>query len=724
MSETKITAQPLAPNLIAAALSALVAVAFAGSFGSLVFGGPLEPFVGRAVLAALVGCIVINVGLSLRSSFYFTIGGPEANPSAIIAFTLAAISGEILHEPGATPLQLVPTALAFLFLSATGCGIVLYAFGQCRWGRYVRYIPHPVVGGFLASTGYLLIAGACKMLTGQPLGLHTPGAIAGLHPLAWITALVVAVSLFVLSRRVHHFLVIPGVLIGAMVGFHLARVACGLDVTAARELGMLLAPLQVGEWTHAGNFPYREIRWDLLFHHGKDFAAMTTVAIITALLNTTSLELASGIESDADRELKSLGLANLLVGVCGGMVSVNSFSRSILNRNAGANSPWATRGCAALILAIMLLVPGAIGLLPKPVLTGLILFLGVTMLVAWTIDARRTMPASEHLIVLTIIVIVAWLGMVPGVVLGLVIACVSFVFTLSRSPTIRGDFTLRDRRSNVERPAPQAEILLAQGDAMRGFALQGFLFFGTTTRVLDEVRAALHKTRFVLLDFRLVQGIDGSSGVALKKLKSLCQESRIPLGLAGLSPDVQATLHRGNFGLDDPQLHLFPDLDRALEWCEDRLIAEAIPHSALLAAFSGVLTSDEVSYLLSHFDRVHVAAGALLLRQGDASDSMFIVEQGRVSVYLHVDEGDARRLIRLRTYSVGTVVGEMGLYTGATRSADIVADEPTVALQLTAARMEELERAMPELAKKLHRFVVRSLSVRLAAANAEIRALM
>ncbi len=700
-------------------------IAYAGSFGGVVFGGPLEPFVGRAVIAALVSSVIVLPILAWRSSFFFSLGGPDSNPAAILAFTLATVTGEILQGARATPTQLVPTALMSLCLSAAACGLILFVMGRLGWGRYVRYIPHPVVGGFLAGSGYLLVAGAWKMLTAQPLSLTTLGVIADVHPLAWTSVVIVAVVLLVLTRLIRHFLVIPLVLVGAMVVFHGVRLAWGIDLATARQTGLLLAPLQLGDWTHVGNFPYGEVRWDLLLLHAKDFGAMTMVAVITILLNTTSLELATNLEGNADRELKALGLANMLIGLGGGMLAVNSFNRSMLNLKAGANARWSGRLCAVFVLVVMLAGPALIGLMPKPVLTGLILFLGIGLLVTWAIESRLKMPWSDSLIVLAILGIVGGLGMGPAVVLGLVTACVSFVFTLSRSQTIRSRFSLLNRRSNVERPVQQGEILRAQGQVMRGFALQGFLFFGTTSRRLDEVRADLDGTRFLLLDFRLVHGVDGSSTVELKKLRTLCAEAGITLVFSGMSDAVESILRRGGVSVDAAFLRTFSDVDHALEWSEDQVIARALPHAELVAALAGLMSAEDVDYLVAHFERIDVAAGDPLIKQGESSDSMFIIEHGRVSVYLHLadlaDTG-ARRL-RLRTFTLGTVVGEMGLYTGAPRTADVVADEPTRALKLSGAQVAALEKRMPDLANKLHRFVVRSLAQRLAGANAQLNAL-
>jgi SulP family sulfate permease len=712
---------PFAPNLVAAALCAVLAVAYAGSFGGLIFNGPLEPFAARAVLAGLVSSVVVLPMLAWRSSFYFSFGGPDSNPTAILAVALAAIVADVMKGGAAAPSELAPTALMAVFLSAIGCGAVLYAIGDRRWGRYVRYIPNPVAGGFLAGSGWLLAAGSWKMLTGVPFTLLSLGDASRAHPLALISALGVAAALLVLTRLYRHYLLIPAVLGGGMLAFHAGRAALGLDLAAARRMGLLLAAPRVGDWTHVLNFPYGLVRWDVLLQRAGDLAALTTVAVITILLNVTSLELATGVEGDADRELKTLGMANVLIGLAGGMVALNSFKRSVIGLEAGANSRRAALCCAAMILAVALFAPGLIGLMPMPVLAGFVLYLGVNFLVMWGWDARREMPRADYLVVLAIVAAIAAFGMAAGVGLGLVAACVSFVFEFSRSPSVRGEFSLRDRRSNVDRSSRQSEILRERGGVLRGFSLQGYLFFGTTAKVLERVRAALAETRAVLLDFRLVHGVDGSSTVALKKLKTACAESGIDLVFTGMSAGVEAVVRRCGVALDDGALRTFPDIDRGLEWCEEKIIADASSGPGADAPFAGWFDADDLRALGERFESVRVAPGGLLLRQGDASDSMLIIERGRVSVYLRADAG--ARVLRLRTYAQGTVVGEMGFYTGSARTADIVADEETVALKLDAEGVARLEREAPALAAKVSRFVACSLALRLSVANAEIRAL-
>lgn len=711
------------PNIVAAGLCTIVTFAYAGSFGQLVFDGELAPYVGRGILAALISSVAVLLVLSWCSSLNFSVGGPDSNPSAVLAVTLASLVHQVGAASGADPREVLPTVMMFVFVSAFGCGLIVWLMGERRWGRYVRYIPHPVVGGFLAGTGFLLVAGAFKMLTGSRLDFNSIGLLANVHPLGGVTSVVVALLLLVLSRRLKHFLVIPSVILGGVLAFHLTRVILGLDLETARQQGLLLPALELGGWHSMVSLPLGDVRWDLVLSHAKDFGAMTIVVIVTALLNTTSLELATGHDADADRELRAIGISNVVAGFFGGMVACNSFNRSFLNWRAGATSRWSARLCAAIVVLIMAASPGVIALLPRPVLTGLILFLGMALLITWIVDARRTLVGMDHAVVLAILGIVAVFGIVPGVVLGIFIACVSFAVTLSRSPNVRHVFTAANRRANVERTPAQLTRLRATGGALRGYSLQGVLFFGTAIRLLDEIRGALANTRIVLLDFRLIHGADGSAIVVLKRVQGVCRDAGVQLVLAGLTTRMAALLEGGGFDLKASHVQRFADLDRGLEWCEEFLLRDTDAPELLAEVLERALTPVGRRLLREVCEQRRVPAGEVLIRQGDPSNEMFFVERGRVRVLLRLGS-NPEEWKRLRTYGPGTVVGEMGFFSEELRSADVVAETDSEVLCITRERLTEMEARHPELARAIHRHVINTLAQRVRSANDEIRLLL
>jgi SulP family sulfate permease len=111
----------------------------------------------------------------------------------------------------------------------------------------------------------------------------------------------------------------------------------------------------------------------------------------------------------------------------------------------------------------------------------------------------------------------------------------------------------------------------------------------------------------------------------------------------------------------------------------------------------------------------------VLIRQGEPPDDLFVLESGRLKVEVTTPEG---MRIRLRSMRSGVVVGEVALYTGVQRAADVVAETPSVVLRLSRASIEQMEAADPELAAALHRWLARTVAERLSDAVRAFDALL
>jgi SulP family sulfate permease len=328
------------------------------------------------------------------------------------------------------------------------------------------------------------------------------------------------------------------------------------------------------------------------------------------------------------------------------------------------------------------------------------------------------------------LVIIEAYGIVAGVLLGVIAACLLFVVRYGRVNCFRLEFDGRGRRSNVERTVDESRALDGEARALYGVALQGFLFFGTAYSILTHIRARLEASadapdarpgvRFVLVDFARVHGVDASSTASFVRLRQACARANAQLVLTGLSPALKAWFAKGitdTKGASGP--HEFADLDNGLEWIETQMLRALKPSQATRAGGFASTLPDTLDALRPHLDTLALAPGEYVFRQADPGDSIYFVETGRVTVALSVGEG---RTLRLRSFGAGTIVGEMAVYTGARRSADVVADEPTVVLRLALSTLKRLESDDPALAARMHKFVARVLAARLVAANEQIRA--
>ena len=158
-------------DLFGGAISGVVSVVYCVSYAAFIFSGPLAPWLGYGIAATFISTTVGALVVALRSSLPFTIAGPDSSTSVVTA-TLVAAFVEWLVANGATDHVLGPTLL-LMALSSALVGILLCGLGLAGAGRAIRFVPYPVVGGFLGATGWLMVSGASQVITDMPLAAAT-----------------------------------------------------------------------------------------------------------------------------------------------------------------------------------------------------------------------------------------------------------------------------------------------------------------------------------------------------------------------------------------------------------------------------------------------------------------------------------------------------------------------------------------------------------------------
>jgi SulP family sulfate permease len=178
----------------------------------------------------------------------------------------------------------------------------------------------------------------------------------------------------------------------------------------------------------------------------------------------------------------------------------------------------------------------------------------------------------------------------------------------------------------------------------------------------------------------------------------------------GASDPVRAQLERGGVEETEGLVSFEPDLDRGLQRCEDALLSAPSLTEAKREHPAAGSPEALPPGLAAHLQRVSVPQGEVLLHQDDPPGDVYVLESGRLGVQTTTSEGTR---LRLRTLRPGVVVGEIALYTGVARTADVVAEAPSVVLRIDRESIERLERVEPELAAALHRWLATTLAERL-----------
>ena len=388
----------------------------------------------------------------------------------------------------------------------------------------------------------------------------------------------------------------------------------------------------------------------------------------------------------------------------------------MLSYQFGSRDRIATILTALLVLSCAAFFSTIAGFIPKPVLAGLLAGLGGNLLMQWVVKTRRQLALTNYILILLILIVIASVGFVSGVALGIVVACVLFVVDYGRISCIKMEFTGSSLTSRVERSMELSAMLKSTGGRTVGICLHGYLFFGSLNQVLSRIRELLKSPRdFVVIDFQRVQGMDASTSQSFIKLSQMCEQAGARLVMTGISDDARLP------EMVKPMVKDFASLDSALEWIENTQIEQL--HSKISTthwhqSLEEYFSEEELARLFKRMETHDLIAGQLLFRKGDEGDCMAFIESGQVSISLALDDGEK---IRLRTFGSGTVVGEMALYTGQKRTADVIADAPSRIHKLRISLLRELEHDDPVIALKLHRYVVKLLATRLTATNEAYR---
>jgi sulfate permease, SulP family len=318
-------------------------------------------------------------------------------------------------------------------------------------------------------------------------------------------------------QRILHPLAFPALLVATVVLVHVVRLASGYSIEAAREAGWLL---NVGRNSEIANplmllHAVQAVDLHTAALAGGEFIGLFAVTAITLLLGLVVVEVEGRLDVDLDRELRLNGLANILVGLGGGMVGTLSVSRTLVNLRAGGSSRASGVIAGVLCLAVLGFGTDVLIYFPVPVLAAFV-HQGAVMLHEWLIRTRRAMPIAEYLQIIVIMLAIIHWNFLAGVAVGVVSACVTFAINTSRVRLVRQVVDRSSYRSRVDRTIAHQDVLAKYGSSIPIMWLHGFVFFGSAHRLLLDVKQIVETRgsnvcRSLILDFRQVLGIDSSA---------------------------------------------------------------------------------------------------------------------------------------------------------------------------------------------------------------------
>lgn len=723
-----VAAHRVLSDSIAGVIASVVLIANIISFGALMFPGELSGGIPIAIWAMLIGSCVGGIWIALATSLPPLSVGIDSPTGTVLVLLSAMTAGRIIAS-GGTP-QLAIQAVMLVFVTATlACGVLLYILGACRLGLHLRFVPSSVVGGFLAATGFFLLAGGIRMTTGRAITLDGLTAEWGGPELIKVAG--AALTLIILLS-VRHWIKSAFALPGALLTMWLGSVALlrtlGLSGVGHgwyfHSLGTLV------HWSPFTAFHASTLNTAMLIRLLPEILVTAIVALISLITKVSSIETARQASADFDRELRAHGIASLVAVPLGGIAgSLQVGTSSLLQHLGGARMSGVA--CAVTMGIVGISNFDLPGLVPIPLVAGLVFFLAYNFI----FDALRR-PYQQRAwfdLGLTVIIAIVCLryGYLTGVLAGVVCACMIFTVSCARLGVVRRHATRTQVPSHVVRPREATAYLRENGDAIQLYWLSGYIFFGSSEGLFERIRADIgkltpRKVNHVILDFSGVSGSDSSAVLSLIKLRNFCARQEATVVFCSLSTTSRNVLERSGFFRGKNPCQVFDDFQAALSWCEGQiLIRSGILIDTSETGFEEWLQqrlgpTASISALIGYLERKEIGEREIIYREGDAAETLDLVAAGNLNVDIATESGGTRRVRRLATH---TVVGEMGFFRRSCRSATVSSDGPAVLFAMTRANLERMRREQPDLAGAFTDFIVRIVADRLDATNREVAAL-
>jgi SulP family sulfate permease len=696
------------------------------SYPSLIFSGRLEPYSGMGMQMALFSATVFCIVLSLLSTCPGTVGIAQGETAAVLGLAAASIA----EQAGSGDVgRIIPTVMATIVLSSLLVGILFTALGRFRLGNLIRFVPLPVMGGFLAGVGWLLASGATKSLTGFPLAFQNAEVLSQPQMLLrWLPGLVSAVILLVLQRRrrtVFNLFVVVAASVGL---FWLAAWLIGISPPALKAGGWLIA----AGGGHSTWIPLAYtavlsgVDWRAVLSQLPQLGTLLLIASICVLMAASSLELLSGKDMDLNSELMAAGLGNFACAAAGSLPGYHSLAASALSQQMG--TPARTVGLVGAFACALTYFLGVsfLSMLPKMLVGTVIFYIALSLLIEWLFDTWSKLTRADYAILLLVFGCVSLIGLITGVVTGVIAGIALFAFNYGRISIAREVGSSAAIRSNMVYSEATHAVLHDHGEEGYIIKLQGFIFFGTANHLLTRIRCRMldpgnAPLRCVVIDFKRVFGLDSSAAFSFLKLRQYAENRGFTIALARLSPRIDDSLKAAGTFDGAPRCVLkFDDLTLALEYCEKAIISWHLPEAdmetypisnQLQEAF---LDERQAAAFEKYLERIELPEGAYLIRDGDGTDDLFFMERGRVAVIAATQAG---AFSRINSMGPGTVVGETAFFLGLPRSASVVVESDMVAHQLTRKSLDLMTVDDPELLIAFQRSMLRLLAERLADAN-------
>lgn len=509
---------------------------------------------GMGAIAGLYGAIAIGMLAAWFGGTSTQISGPTG-PMTVVSSVVVASAIEMHGSLGAA----MGTIVAIFLLA----GVLEILMGVFRIGQYVRYMPYPVVSGFMSGIGVIIIVYQIFPFIGHPSPKKITGVFAELpNYLSQInlTAVAVAVSTIViiyLFPRISK--AIPSPLVALIA---ITAVAAGMDLQVG-VIGDIPAGLPELKLGALGGIDLSQL--SLIFIPALTLAAL---GAIDSLLTSVVADNMTKTQHNSNKELIGQGIGNMGAAIIGGIPGAGATMRTVVNINSGGHSRISGVFHGVLLLVVLVGAGKYAALIPLPVLAGILITVGIGIIDYKGLKHLFHVPRTDAAIMIIVLAMTVFVDLLQAVAVGMVMACV--LFMKKTSDVIEEESSVGSLTDFQKEPDWGDESIIPEEQADKIYIkhFDGPIFFGFAS-AFQAMTRALPQVETVIMRMPRVPHIDQSGLYAIEDAVMAMQEKNITVLMTGIKEQPLDMLKKVGIVPDlVPERHLFKDLPSCVKQLE------------------------------------------------------------------------------------------------------------------------------------------------------------
>lgn len=529
---------------------------------ALAFGEQTE----LGAIAGLYGAIAIGILAAVFGGTPTQISGPTA-PMTVVSALIIADAIDYAGDLNAA----IPIIFATFFIA----GLIEALLGVIRLGKYIKYIPYPVVSGFMSGIGVIIVITQIFPFFGVAAPSGGPlGTIKSIHKIPEIVnvysvgvALATIAIIYMLPRVTKK---IPAALVALVVISALAFFVLPTDmilrINSRGDIPTGLPTLELGFISVFSDFGHMMVVFEYAF-------TLAALGAIDSLLTSVVADNMTKTKHHSDQELIGQGIGNMAASMIGGLPGAGATMRTVININTGGKTKISGIIAGFFLLAVLLGVGSLVGHVPNAVLAGILITVGIGIVDYKGLKHLTSVPKADAIVMIVVLLLTVFVDLLIAVAVGMVLSAILFMKKIS---DVVDHKTHTAPLKDFSREVPwqdEGDIIERIGDRVYIKHLDGPLFFGFASRFQDMIKA-LPDIEVVVIRMDKVPYVDQSGLYAMEEAILELRQLDIAVVFTNLHGQPLDMFKRINLipGLV-PDDHSFPDFKSCTEWLENYLQA-------------------------------------------------------------------------------------------------------------------------------------------------------